>query len=145
MTRRTAAVATSVALAALLAWPFAAEAQNRRRPRCNDLRALARFLQLNEQQAQQTRAIFEAFRDAAEPLREQVPPLRESLSSLLDADNPAAAAVGEIVIDIDSLHDQIEEAREVADAEFEALLTGEQRDRWQQFQDVCRPGYEHQR
>jgi Spy/CpxP family protein refolding chaperone len=144
MIRKTATVATAVALAALFAWPTTAEAQNRRRPRCHDLRALARYLQLTEQQAQQARAIYQAFREEVEPLREQIPPLRESLSALLEGDDPAPAAVGEIVIDIDSLHDQVGEAREAAEADFEALLSDEQRARWEQFQDVCRPGYEHQ-
>jgi Spy/CpxP family protein refolding chaperone len=145
MTKKALTLATAAALAALLVFPLAAQAQQNRhrRPRCHDLRAIARFLQLSEQQVEQARAIYQEFRETVEPLREQIPPLREELSTLLEGENPAAAEVGQIVVDIDALHDQVEDAKEAADAEFEALLTEEQLARWQEFQDVCRPGYDH--
>jgi len=145
MTKRSLRIAAAAALVALLAWPLAAATQSDRphRPRCNDLRAIARFVQLTEEQVQQTRAIYQALRQTVEPLREQIPPLREELAALLDTDNPAAGQVGQIVIDIDSLQDQIEEAKEAAEGEFEALLTPEQSARWEHFQEICRPGYEH--
>jgi Spy/CpxP family protein refolding chaperone len=146
MTPRPAKLATAAAFVALLAWPLAAAAaqpQRPHRPRCNDLRAIARFVHLSEQQIADTRAIFQGLRQTVEPLREQIPPLREELAALLDTEDPAAAEVGQIVIDIDSLGDQIQEAREAAEGEFEALLTEEQLARWEQFQQICRPGYEH--
>ena len=143
MNRKSIAVAVLITLTALLAAPLAAETEEarHRRPRCNDLRAIARFLELTEEQVGQTRAIYGAFRQIVEPLREQIPPLREELAELLDGENPPACEVGQVVVDVDFLTDQIDEAKETADEEFEALLTDEQLVRWEEFQRVCRPGF----
>ncbi len=143
MRRRFPVLATAAVLAALLAVPLAAEANHPRRPRCNNLRAIARVVQLSPAQVQQAQALFGELRQTIEPLRQQIPPLREALEDLLEAETPEAAAVGEAVIDIDALRDQIQDARRSAVDEFEGLLTTGQLERWEEFQEHCREGYQH--
>lgn len=136
MTRRTS-MALAVVLAAALASPFAASAAAR--PRCNDVRALARALGLTRDQVTATKEIYRELHGTVEPLREEIEPLREELQALLDEDNPAPGQVGQVVIDIDGLHDDIEEARQQAKSDFEALLTPEQLVKFHVFEAVCRP------
>lgn len=146
MRRRFPVLATAAVLATLLAVPLAAaetEANHPRRPRCNNLRAIARVVQLSPAQVQQAQALFAELRQTIEPLRQQIPPLREALEDLLEAEAPEAAAVGQAVIDIDALRDQIQDARESGVAEFEGLLTADQLERWEEFQEQCREGYQH--
>lgn len=133
-------------LAGLLALSSVAAAQQgppQRKPRCNNLRAIARVVQLSPTQVDQTRVIFDELRQTVEPLRQQIPPLREALEDLLDADSPVACDVGQAVVDIDVIRDQIEDARGAAQAEFEGLLTAEQLARYETFQENCREGYQH--
>jgi Spy/CpxP family protein refolding chaperone len=146
MIRRSLTLATAAALFTLLAWPAAAaeQAQNHvRRPRCNNILAIARIVQLTPAQREQAREIFGELRQAVEPLRQQIPPLREAIEELLDADEPVACDVGQAVVDIDALRDQIQVARETAVTAFEAILTPEQLERWENFQEHCREGYQH--
>ena len=132
----------SFALGCLLLLPTVASAQQTRAPRCNNFRAIARALQLTQTQAQAAQTIYAELRTEIEPLHDQIAPLKDAVEVLLDADSPVVADVGQTVIDIDSIHDQIEAARAAADDEFEALLTAEQLARWETFQDSCRQGYQ---
>lgn len=146
MIRRVLSLTTAAAVVTLLALPLAAaeQAQNhQRRPRCNNILAIARIVQLTPAQREQAREIFGGLRQAVEPLRQQIPPLREAIEDLLDADEPVACDVGQAVVDIDVLRDQIQTAREAAVTEFEGILTPEQLERWESFQEHCREGYQH--
>lgn len=129
----------AILLSAALAWPAAAAEAAGRRPRCNDLRALAKALGLSREQVEATKLIYKELRSTVEPLREEIDPLRDQLQALLDEANPAPGQVGQIVIDIDALRDQIVEAKEAADADFEALLTPAQLEKYQVFEQHCRP------
>ena len=137
MTRRTT-LALAAILVAVLASPMAATAAPGR-ARCNDLRALAKALALTKDQVAATKEIYKDLRSTVEPLREQIEPLREQLETLLDGDNPAPGQVGQVVIDIDGLRDDIQAAREDANGDFQALLTAEQLQKYQDFQAHCRP------
>jgi Spy/CpxP family protein refolding chaperone len=128
-------------LAAALVWPAAATAAPPR-ARCNDLRALARALALTRDQVAATKEIYRELRSTVEPLRDEIAPLRDELEALLDGDNPSPGQVGQVVIDIDGLHDDIQAAREEADNAFEALLTPEQLEKYHVFEQHCRPGGE---
>ncbi len=144
MIRKSRGLAAALVLTAGLAAPAFAQNQAAQppRPRCNNLRAIARVVQLTPDQLNAARGIYDELRQTVEPLREQIPPLRDALEALLDTANPVAADVGQTVIDIDALHDQIEDARTAADDEFEALLTTEQLARYQAFLDNCRQGFQ---
>jgi Spy/CpxP family protein refolding chaperone len=137
MTRRIP-LALAAILVAALALPMAATAAPGR-ARCNDLRALARALALTKDQVSQTKEIYKDLRSTVEPLRDQIEPLREQLETLLDADNPAPGQVGQVVIDIDGLRDDIQAARADADSAFEAILTPEQLQKYHEFEAHCRP------
>ncbi len=129
--------------AALTTAAAAQEAQQQRAPRCNNIRAIARVVQLSSAQQDQARAIFGELRQEVEPLRQQIPPLREALEDLLDADAPVACEVGAAIVDIDGIKDQIDAARQAAQAAFEGILTAEQLERYATFQENCRQGYQH--
>ena len=145
MMKKALTLACAVLLTAL-ALPQGAEAQppanQPRKPRCNNLRAIARVLQLTPDQVTQSRAIYDELRQTVEPLRGQIAPLREALEDLLDTASPNACDVGQAVVDIDVIHDQIDDARAAAHEEFEGLLTPAQLDRWETFQQNCRHGYQ---
>jgi Spy/CpxP family protein refolding chaperone len=125
-------------LAVALAWPASA-ADPAHRPRCNDLRALAKALGLSREQVQASKDIYRELKSTVEPLREEIDPLREELQAMLDEDHPAPGQVGQVVIDIDSLRDQIDDAKEAAENEFESLLTPEQLEKYHVFEQHCRP------
>jgi Spy/CpxP family protein refolding chaperone len=131
MTRRIP-LALAAILVAALALPMTATAAPGR-ARCNDLRALARALALTRDQISETKEIYKDLRSTVEPLREQ-------LETLLDGDNPAPGQVGQVVIDIDGLRDDIQSARAEADSAFEAILTPEQLQKYHEFEAHCRPG-----
>lgn len=142
---RKSLVFASLALGCLLVLPSVASAQQENQskaPRCNNFRAIARALHLTPTQGQAAQAIYSDLRTTVEPLHDSIAPLREALEELLDVASPVATDVGQAVIDIDAIHDQIEAARGAADDEFEALLTAEQLTRWETFQENCRQGYQ---
>jgi Spy/CpxP family protein refolding chaperone len=131
-------LALAAILVAALALPVTAAAAPGR-ARCNDLRALARVLALTKDQVSATKVIYKDLRSTVEPLREQIEPLREQLEALLDGDNPAPGQVGQVVIDMDGLRDDIQAARADADQAFEALLTAELLLKYHDFEAHCRP------
>jgi Spy/CpxP family protein refolding chaperone len=130
-------VAAGILLAAL-ALAFAQAATAAPLPGCNDPRAVARFLRLTPAQIEDVRDLRTALRTAVEPLRAQVQPLREQLGDLLEAANPVACTVGDLVVRIDGLTDRIHALQEDFEDDFEALLTPEQLVKWRALQVVCR-------
>lgn len=96
---------------------------------------IADHLDLTEAQRDQVRTLGEDLRATVEPLRESMGPLHESLRTALDATTPNATAVGEIVIEIDVARDQIKAATEAFIEDFEALLTPEQLELWEQWRE----------
>jgi Spy/CpxP family protein refolding chaperone len=119
------------------AWPVAAEAADHL-PRCHDRRAIAKFLGLSKDQAAQWRALTRELYETTDPLHEQIEPLSDQLRDLL-AGAPAPVEVGQLVIDIDALRDEIRAARAEFTADFEAILTPEQRVKWAAVQARCGP------
>lgn len=136
----------TTALLALLATPFAAQAA--RPPRLDPIdllhnpRALARFLKLSPQQVTQQKQLLEELRGTTKPLYEQIEPLEDQLRAQLDAASPDACAVGNTVVQIDGLRDQIKDAREDFDEAFSAILTPEQLAKYETLKDAVRIGQE---
>ena len=120
------------------AWPAAAEAADHL-PRCHDRRAIARFLGLSQDQAAQWRALTRELYETTEPLHEQIEPLTDQLRDLLAGAAPAPTEVGQLVVDIDALRDEIRAARAEFAADFEAILTPAQRVKWAAVQARCGP------
>jgi Spy/CpxP family protein refolding chaperone len=133
------AAALIATLAAAL--PAAAQAADRL-PRCHDRRAIAKYLGLSKDQATQWRAFTRELYETTEPLREQIEPLVNALQDLLAGAAPAPAEVGQVVVDIDALRDEIRAARAEFEADFTAILTPAQLLRWEALRARCGPGDE---
>ena len=144
MRRRLLAVST---LAALLALPFAAEAA--RKPAnpgdvLRNPRALARYLKLTPAQIETTKQLLQTLHDTTRPLYQQIEPLEEQRRGQLDEASPNACAVGETVVRIDALRDQIRDAREDFDEAFSAILTPEQLAKYEALKDAVKIGEEEE-
>lgn len=95
---------------------------------------LATLLDLTEAQKQQTAAIFENARQQASAVAPQVRTAETSLRDAVKANN--VAQIDSLAAEIGRLHGQMRAIRAKSDAEFYALLTPEQRQKY----DELRPG-----
>ncbi|MDY7095851.1 MAG: periplasmic heavy metal sensor [Acidobacteriota bacterium] len=102
------------------------------------VRAAARFLELTEDQQEQTVALLMTARDAAQPLVEEQRGLRMELRDLLSSDNPDATAVGTLVLDLQSGRQDLGAIKDTFESDFRALLTEEQIVRLDAFQAARR-------
>lgn len=101
-------------------------------------RALAAFLELTEEQIEAARALRTEARAEAEPLITQLRRQGEALRALLDSANPDPAAVGQAILTLHELKGELRALRESYEADFEALLTPEQLDRFEAFKAAMR-------
>lgn len=99
---------------------------------------LADYLELTDEQIAAAQEIFEANRDAAEPLRDEHLALREELMALLDGDAPDPQAVGELAIALHDGRETLRGLREDAWDDFKALLTADQLDKLEELGEVRR-------
>ena len=97
---------------------------------------LADFLELTDEQIASWEAQQEATRAQLEPLREESQANRQELRDLLEGDAPDATVVGQTVLDGKALREQTQAIHEAAKADFEALLTAEQLERYETFQEL---------
>lgn len=88
--------------------------------------AVREALQLSPEQIQQLQDIHAAFREAAQSGREQIRTLQTQLRDEFQSDNPNAAIIGQIQLDIRSLQSQIADTRSEFSQQARALLTPEQ-------------------
>ena len=94
------------------------------------------YLDLTAEQIEAVEAIRDRVRSETEALREQHRALRDELEEALNSDHPEPAAVGQLVIDLHTQRPQFRAILESADAEFSALLTGEQLQKWENFKEL---------
>lgn len=97
--------------------------------RVHDLRFLARFLELTDEQVEQARALFEGTRELTRPVREDLRATAGELRELLAGEAPDPTPVGELVLEIQDLRSELREAREILFEDFRALLTAEQNEK----------------
>lgn len=143
MTRRKLSIAA--ALFAFLALPLLAEAAKRPGNPGDVLhnpRALARYLKLTPAQIETTKQLAKTLHDTTKPLHQQIEPLEEQRRNQLDEASPDACSVGETVVQIDGLRDQIRGAREDFDEAFSAILTPEQLAKYEALKDAVKIGEE---
>ena len=95
---------------------------------------LAEFLGLTDAQIQQIQPLRETLRAAVEPLREQQKANQEQLRAAVDAGD--AAAAGQLLITNHGLGQQIKAAHDTFETAFEALLTSEQKAKWDVYQEI---------
>ncbi|HEV2844142.1 MAG TPA: periplasmic heavy metal sensor [Thermoanaerobaculia bacterium] len=128
------------AFLALVALPFAAEAQPGRAPGdvLRNPRALARYLRLTPAQIETAKGLQQELKAAVEPLRETQKSLREALRAELGAASPNACEVGEAAL---ALHDNREKIRaeiEEFDDKLSAILTPAQLARYEALKETAR-------
>lgn len=104
------------------------------------LEHLAGFLDLTEQQVAQWQAVHESRRGAMEGHRESLHALHGRIDELAGAEDPDAAAVGELVIEAHRRRQAVRAEVEAVHEELMSLLTPEQRDR---FEAMREPGSDH--
>ncbi|MFP5287358.1 MAG: Spy/CpxP family protein refolding chaperone [Thermoanaerobaculia bacterium] len=136
----------AAALFAFLVLPLAASAAPGRGGNPGDIltnpRALARYLKLTPAQIETTKQLLQTLHAATKPLHEQQKPLHDQLRAQLDAASPDACAVGNTLLQIEDLRDQIREAREDFDEAFSAILTPEQLAKYEALKEAARIGEE---
>ncbi len=143
MTRRRLSIAAT--LFAILTLPLLAEAA--KRPGnpgdiLRNARALARYLKLTPAQIETAKQLAQTLHNTTKPLYQQIEPLAEQRRSQLEEASPDACAVGNTVVEIDALRDQIRDAREEFDEDFSAILTPEQLAKYEALKDAARIGEE---
>jgi Spy/CpxP family protein refolding chaperone len=104
---------------------------------------LADYLALTPDQKTQWDAARTAFEAATKPLRDHADATQEQLEQLLDSKSNDAAAIGTLMIDIRNTRDQIKTAHDALDARLEALLTAEQRTKFEAFRAAAPPRPPH--
>lgn len=133
---------TVTALAAMLALPLDAAARGPRNPAeiLSNPRALARYLQLTPAQVTQQQQLVQALRADVEPLLQEQKTLREALRDELAAATPNACEVGAAAIAVQENREEIRAARQEFDQAFTAILTPEQRARYEALKELVRGG-----
>lgn len=141
-TRTTLLVLT--ALVALLALPFAADAQQanqgKRSPAeiLTNPRLLARYLRLTPEQVTTAQTLFKELEATVKPLREARKGLREAFYDELEEASPNACDVGAAAIALHENGEKIKDAIEVFDQKFSAILTPEQLAKYEALKDAAR-------
>jgi len=95
-------------------------------------RALAEYVGLSASQKEAWAAIRSETRTTVESLHEQERALHERLRAAVDGGD--ASAAGALMLQMKAVRTQLETARESADAKFAALLTTEQKVKFEAFQ-----------
>jgi Spy/CpxP family protein refolding chaperone len=107
-------------------------------PGAHFLARLARYLDLDEEQRTEARAIFTAAHGEAAPIRDHVRDLRTQLREALAVDPPDPTAVGNLVVAIDAEREELRGIRQSALDRFTAILTATQRLRLDALRDARR-------
>ena len=94
------------------------------------------YLDLTEEQAEAAEAIRDNVREQLDAQRQQHHAARQQLRDLLASDSPDPVAVGQLVIEMHGQRDPLRSVLEAAEAEFEALLTDEQLEKWENFKEL---------
>lgn len=100
------------------------------RPWMGRAEGMTRLLGLSEQQRDQVQKAMEERRPEHRALRERILKNREALQQALESANPDPAAVGELAIEGHLLRTQERALRDARDEAIRALLTAEQRARF---------------
>jgi len=90
---------------------------------------LKSVLNLSEEQVVEIRGLVEARAEAIRPLAEQIKIFEEALKEILNGDLPDPTAVGDLVLDMQMLRQEIEGHQQSFKEAFHMLLTDEQIDR----------------
>lgn len=144
MNRKPVLTLAALALAALVTWPLVAQPTGgdfaKLRPRL-----LARALDLSEAQSARSRELFRQTIEQTKPLRDEMRTLRTALRRELDRAEPADATIGRLARDLHGLRSQLAAERKGLIEGFEALLTPQQKERFEILRDLRRKVRENRR
>ena len=96
--------------------------------------ALARYLQLTPDQIASWKQIHMDTAEAMKPLAETARGLREQIDTALDAATPDPLAVGKLAVSLDAVRDQMKALREDSQSKRLAVLTPEQKTKFEAFE-----------
>ena len=96
--------------------------------------ALAEFLELTESQIAQIEVLRQALKAQLDPLIEQQRENQKALDAALQSGN--ALAIGEAMLALQNIRNQIKAAHDAFAASFEALLTPSQKTKWDIYQEI---------
>lgn len=102
------------------------------------------YLDLSEEQIAAAESIRDSVRAEMAETRDGKRTLHEQLKAALDGENPDAAAVGQLVIELHGLREQTRATLEDAESRFAEILTAEQLEKWENFKEL-RQGRREQR
>jgi Spy/CpxP family protein refolding chaperone len=94
------------------------------------------YLALTEQQQASVKQLKEELRERVRPLREEQRAAREQLRTALEAANPDPTAVGRLVIAMEGKRDEIRAIHQEYQRDFAALLTAEQREKYDSLKET---------
>lgn len=123
-------ILTVTATLGLLAAPFVAHAQGSD-PAGPRLERLARFLNLTDAQMASAQPLAETLKSRIQPLAEGARKEHQALKQLLASANPDPGQVGQAAIADHQTREQIKAAMQEFDSAFSALLTPEQKTRYE--------------
>ena len=118
-----------------LALPSVVFAQENPLP--DPIRVVISVLGLNEQQAQGFVGIVQAREQAIRPLAEEAQARHQSLEKTMQSTNPDVALVGTAVIEISQIEKRVGQISADAAAQFDQLLTPEQRQQLQRIREAA--------
>lgn len=96
--------------------------------------ALARYLQLTPDQIESWKQIHTDTAEAMKPLAQNARGLREQIATALDVASPDSAAVGKLAVSLDAVRDQMKALREESQSKRLAVLTPEQKTKFEAFE-----------
>ena len=101
-------------------------------------RALARFLRLTPAQQETLRTLSQELEAKVKPIREEQKALREQLQDQLEAASPNACTIGDTALDIHENYEEIEAALKDFDTKLTAILTPEQKRRYEALKEAAK-------
>jgi Spy/CpxP family protein refolding chaperone len=124
------AVVTLFSAAVALAQP----APGTRQQRAGRGARLAEYLQLTPEQAAAAKQLRSDTAAAMKPLVQNAQDLRKQLDAAMSATSPDAAAIGKLTLALRTARDEMRSARQASEAKFVALLTPDQKAKFDAFQ-----------
>jgi len=123
-------IVTTIALATMIATAAIAQQPRRMGPPPPEL---DRFLALTADQKTQIDALHQSMRTTLDPLFEQRHAAEEQLHALVETANPDPTAVGKQFLAVHAIDEQINAAHDTNEQKVAALLTADQRVKFEAF------------
>lgn len=135
-------IAMTLALAALMTAPLAAQQRQRPagNPHNNPIMHCLQVVDLSEAQKAQVKTAFDTAAPALRTLHEQLKKDHEALKTLLEATTPDACAIGNAMLKVRTSEKAIQSANEALKAAIEAILTPDQKLKFQGCMDAVKRG-----